>query len=798
MNLPRTDLAGSVLKSLKQRPAFCLAIAAGLLFIALWWRVLIDSRVLIGGDFLYCCPPWSGAAGAHPPTNLLAADPNTQFLPWLLLIRDAFAHGRLPLWNPYSLSGSPLLADDQSAPFSLFTLVALVPGGAWGLSLAALLRLWVAGGGMYLFLRALGSGAVGAVLGGVVMATSSFIVLWMVWPQSEVAALIPGLFAAIELALRRRGALGVVAIAAMVALQFLAGHAETSLYVGIGAGIYVVVRCLDRTPGRLSSLGRIAGGAAVGTLLAGAQLVPFLDNLRSSTLLSDRAAGAMGAGHLSVTALVSWFIPNLRGNPGIDGLAGRGPNYAEATAFIGVAALLLVIPGLIGLYRRLPTAAIGLALIALLAGGIAYGPLTPIAARIPGLDVSGNTRMTVLVCFALAALAGLGFDALARRSSQTEKLWALLGGVAGLGGLSIYATCAVAFALLHQRAENLLPIGPKGVILFWTLAAFVAFAGGAGLIVATSSQRLKAPALAGLATLVLLEAALFAGPYQPQVSPSEVPPHSDVMSWMSANAGDQSIAATGYTLLPEVPSMFGLRDVRAYDLLEPARAQKFWSAADPGYQNLAFYTLLNQPGSQWLAAAGVGLIAVPGSSPLPGTTAAYQAEGMVVSRVPDPRPLAYAAPAVIQASSADDAVGRLRADPLSVVTVEGAGSVAAGTAQTSVVEFSPGSVTVDVTGDSTFVVVLQSFDAGWKAYVDGNPATIHPADVTFMGVQVPAGSHVLHLVYDPESMKVGLAASATGAALLLAIIGTSAFRRSRREQTPESAEGAGQPPPLKL
>jgi hypothetical protein len=285
--------------------------------------------------------------------------------------------------------------------------------------------------------------------------------------------------------------------------------------------------------------------------------------------------------------------------------------------------------------------------------------------------------------------------------------------------------------------------------------------------------------MAGLATLVLLEAALFAGPYQPQVRPSEVPPTNDLMSWMAANAGSESIAATEFSLLPQVPSLYGLHDVRAYDLLESPRAQQYWSAADPAYQNLAFYTVLHKPGAAWLAAAGVGLIAVPGSAPLDGTTAAYQADGMVVARVPNPRPLAYAAPAVVQASGPADAVQLIGGDPLGVVAVEGAGSVAAGSAQIAVAELSAGSITIDVTGDSTFVVVLQSYDSGWKAYVDGNPATIHPTDATFMGVQMPAGSHVLHLVYEPQSVTVGLAASATGAALLLAIIGVGVYRRRR-------------------
>ncbi len=41
--------------------------------------------------------------------------------PWLLYNRDSLHAGRLPLWNPYTGSGMPHLANYQSAIFSVFT-----------------------------------------------------------------------------------------------------------------------------------------------------------------------------------------------------------------------------------------------------------------------------------------------------------------------------------------------------------------------------------------------------------------------------------------------------------------------------------------------------------------------------------------------------------------------------------------------------------------------------------------------------------------------------------------------------
>lgn len=56
-----------------------------------------------------------------------------------------------------------------------------------------------------------------------------------------------------------------------------------------------------------------------------------------------------------------------------------------------------------------------------------------------------------------------------------------------------------------------------------------------------------------------------------------------------------------------------------------------------------------------------------------------------------------------------------------------------------------------------------SFDPGWKAYIDGKPVPIYPAQLAFMGVFVPAGDHAITLRYWPANFNLGLALSVTGA-----------------------------------
>src|SRR5439155_1237208 len=80
----------------------------------------------------------------------LAFDVAYQFVPWRHFAWESLRQGRLPLWNPYSLAGTPFIASMQSAVFYpinlLFTPLPFARTFAW----SALLRLWIAGFSAYL------------------------------------------------------------------------------------------------------------------------------------------------------------------------------------------------------------------------------------------------------------------------------------------------------------------------------------------------------------------------------------------------------------------------------------------------------------------------------------------------------------------------------------------------------------------------------------------------------------------------------------------------------------------------
>jgi hypothetical protein len=86
-----------------------------------------------------------------------------------------------------------------------------------------------------------------------------------------------------------------------------------------------------------------------------------------------------------------------------------------------------------------------------------------------------------------------------------------------------------------------------------------------------------------------------------------------------------------------------------------------------------------------------------------------------------------------------------------------------------IVTYAPRRVSVAVeAGTDAYLVLLDADYPGWRATVDGQPATIRRADFLFRAVRVPPGRHTVEFVYDPLSLRLGALVSLVAA---LAVVG---------------------------
>nr|MDO8134225.1 YfhO family protein [Candidatus Njordarchaeum guaymaensis] len=88
--------------------------------------------------------------------------------------------------------------------------------------------------------------------------------------------------------------------------------------------------------------------------------------------------------------------------------------------------------------------------------------------------------------------------------------------------------------------------------------------------------------------------------------------------------------------------------------------------------------------------------------------------------------------------------------------------------QAEIEKYTPSEVRIRVETDtSSFLVLTDTFYPGWKAYVNGEPATVHRAYGVSRAVFVPAGSHRVLFRYEPESFDVGLALTCASSLVLV-------------------------------
>ncbi len=757
-----------------------------------------------------------------------------QFLyPTYKFAAEWWRRGVIPLWNPYLFGGMPFVGDIQSGifyPLNLLTFLISNPLTFRDMEFLSVLHFFIAGAGMYTFLRFGNWGdtnsklgiqnlkletehrisnfefriSIPAALAGAIAFEFSDLFVTHFGNLNIIATIawMPLVLLFYRRAVTDQRASFAVIAGVLLALAFFAGHIQMFLFIVIALVLFAIWQMAEGRwqtkdeggrqkdekrflssfiphPSSLRPLFLLALTALVSFGLTAPALLPGVE-MAQNTLRTAFPYEQAAQFSLPPAQLIGLVVP---------GFFGRGPQDAWGpwqrveVGYIGVLPLLLALLALI-LRRDSMTrffGAFALVGLALALGGYAilHGWLYQ---WVPGFgQLRAPARFIVLFDFAIAALAAFGFDGLLRTLPRESVaafkrivraaplVWLLIALSAGSTAYAMLILGQGQDAVLFTRIANAV----NALAFFIVLLAL-----SLALIVERSVRFLEDGAWAALALALIFFDLLSLGAYVDTSTddPSRVFDHPDAVAFLKSDGDFYRVDAreigVDRTWSPDTSIVHNLFDVNGDNPLVLADFDRYWQAL--GSRSSRLYDLLN-----------VKYLIGGKNVPLDRAKFKLAYDGDPAFNIfENPRVLPRAvvvndARVVSDHTAAFAAIHASDFDPAQTVVLEKAvnsqqSTVNSQQSAAKVIGYGPNEIVLDVNAASAGVLVLSEvYYPGWHAWVDDREVDVLRANYLFRAVELPAGAHRVRMLYDPASFKVGVGLFA----VTMVALGAATLRR---------------------
>ena len=830
--------------ALRRRPTLGAALIYAVLALVFVSPALVPGKTLSNSDFLRFQPPWAGVRphALRLPSNSELGDNPDQLQPFLRYTKERLPD--IPLWNPHIAGGRPFLANAQSAVFSPFSLPAYVLPFWTALTWIGALKLWVAGFGMFLLGRALGMRVGGALLAGVVYAFSLWMVTWLSYPHMSVWTWIPWMLLLTDWLIRRPDLLSGAALSAVVGVQFLGGHPESSFHAVLAMIAFLVMRLVqERRSGASPAAGAgrtllaFSAATAGGVALAALVLLPFGELLLNSADLHARQGISIDHAPLLRQFALGIALPDYWGRATATPIR---PFLLDRALYAGALPLMLTATAVVmrPRFERICVAAFGALWLAVLLG---VPPFLQIVTRLPVFSSGHNGRLAVLYVLSLALLAGWGLDDLAEGGwwrRRRRLVIALSAAAVVLPALFVFAagrTTVSAFGHAFRVAwefadppgvglnpnggrECVSPCSPaRDVIRLASVIVWLTLA-GAGLLLVwfRLGRRVRAAPFVVLAVALVCADLFRAGVgYNPAIDRKYASqPATGAIRYLERHRSSRFVSVEPIRQ-NTIPMGFDLYEARGYDFPILSRYDHLWrreispessSLAKDLFAAALSYRNVTPQSLRTLQLLGVTNLMQDPRAPalhLAGLHLVYTGRDARVYRVEGALPRAWVVPAqrVVRGGKAafgavtnPDFDGRRVAvteDRLPGLPQLAAASANAGRGDARIVRYEPERVVVRARSPGAGMLVLgDNYFPGWNAKVDGRPVPVERVDYVFRGVRLGPGAHTVEFRYEPLSWRIGWIVTLVSLAALALALAVGWRRRRRLAAQPPRPEVA--------
>lgn len=729
--------------------------------------------------------------------------------------------GRLPIWTPYRFGGAPCWPLGLSPPWWPAYFIQSPVVLAWTQMLVA----QVAGLGAYLFFRrTLKVSFWPAMIIACCYPLSGAYTVWTGFWLPAVMCWMPWMFTAVHATVHRPLGFGGPSLSLVTLFALIGGAADIAGQVLLASGLYGAWCLIHRFRSNIlrspaiASATALAIGWGLGFLASAWLMMPLLEYTSTGTRMVNRSHGAEARPPMGLVALPEFVFPSFYGSTRAGSYRLIPNAYPESAVggYVGMLATLFAAPLAFWSRRHRSVNLFWVFLIFFTSSWMLNVPGMVQLLRLPGMNMMSHNRFVFVTGFAILALAATGLSVLWEQKPLSRKwIFALPAAVVVvLLVSSVYRIMVVPEPIKSEMAdavskgaitagirsledvalikENFIRRRMEGVVV-----ASVCLGAWVLLIAARHPRRWI---VAGAGVIMITNLLWFGSERAPQFARDLFGRSVPLLQELAAAPPGR---ITGFECLPaNLAQLAGLRDIRGYDGIDPARMiDLLRAAAAPGAMQLEHAItqwlsplILRKADGGWRASPildmlNVRYIVFRGNTP-PGIRVDLRRDDYQCAINPYALPRAFVPASVIAVESDTERLSAIASpdfDPRRVAYVERGVSLPgyiAGSA--AIISETPTEIVIAADMQTVGLLVLSDlWDAGWHARIDrGAELEILRTNHAIRGVILPAGRSSIRFYYSPASFWRGLFFAIGSLCLLMAWLCFAAGRllRSRRLQ----------------
>lgn len=761
-----------------------------------FYKTFLFGQIPFPGDLLIAeYSPWKfysylGYTPGSYPNKAQYFDVIRQLYPWKTLSIDQIKNGHIPLWNPYNFSGSPLFANIQSAVFyPLNTLYFIFPQiVSW--SILVFLQPLLASFFTYLYAREIGIRKLGSFLSAIAYGYSLFMSVFLEYNTIGHTILwLPLSLYASELMLERATFWSIVLFIGSIVFAFFSGHLQIFGFAIIFVFFYFVFRLFNqewKMRVKLYKLAIFILGSLISFGICSIQLLPTLELIQNSARVPQSYQFLVDKLLMQPGQLILILSPDFFGNPATRNYLIRD-TYPGNALYVGLVPFGLALSSVFLVKRNRYVKFFLLSSFILLLFFIRT-PLSELfyQFQIPFLSTGSPTNALFLLSFSLSILSGLGIESL--RDVQKKKLY-----LVPMILLSIFTFFWLMLPILHSSIsfKNFL-YSNFILIIFVVLFIFSYRFKGKNNIISVL-----------FLFITFIDLFYFFQKFNPFVKKELVFPSAEIFSNLDQKNGVNRFWGYGFASVdPNLSTQYQLFSPDGYDPLYPKKYGEFIQASVDGKVKTEF---TGKTRSDAVVTPGFGekdfasnfyrlrILDVLGvkyildrvengstekTFPKDRFKLIYEKDGWKIFENLQAAPRLFLASEYKVFKNTDEfekVFFSKEFDPSKTVLLEeiprGVSplhlndlNLPAGKAghlsSVELLSYESNKVMVKViTSNPKLLFLSDTYFPGWKAFVDGNEATIYRANYAFRSVAVPTGKHTVVFNYFPESFSKGVKVS---------------------------------------